>query len=179
MNRPEEPTLSELFWGFAKASISGFGGVLPFARRMIVDDKQWMSEREFAEQFAFCQFLPGANVMNLTVCVGSRMRGAPGALATASGMTVAPILVILLVGMFYNQFGHSPTMQGVFRGLGAVAAGLVVTTALKMGKTLDGGGHFLAAALAFAAIAWLRLPMLQMLAVLAPLSIAYQWWRPR
>ena len=78
MNRPDVPPPAELFLGFAKASISGFGGVLPFARHMLVDDKKWLSEQEFADLFSFSQFMPGANVVNLSVCVGSRFHGPLG-----------------------------------------------------------------------------------------------------
>jgi len=179
MNRPDVPPPAELFLGFAKASISGFGGVLPFARHMLVEDKKWLSEQEFTDLFSFCQFMPGANVVNLSVCVGSRFHGPLGAFAALMGMLVPPIIVILLLGAFYVEFGQTSLMQGLFRGLGAAAAGLVLGTALKMGRTLRGAMPILFAALAFAAIAWLRVPLILMLAVLAPLSIGYQWIRPR
>jgi chromate transporter len=84
--------------------------------------------------------------------------------------------VIIILGTFYAQFGQSPLMQGLFRGLGATAAGLVLSTALKMGQTMAGRMQYVFAALAFAAIAWWRLPLLWMLAVLAPLSIAAHWF---
>lgn len=176
MNRPDVPPLSELFLGFAKASLSGFGGVLPFARHMVVEDKRWLSEKEFADLFSFCQFIPGANVVNLSVCVGARFHGPVGAAVALSGMLLSPMIVIILLGTFYTQFGQSPLMQGLFRGLGAAAAGLVVGTALKMGETLVGRMQYGFAALAFAAIAWWRIPLLWMLAVLAPISIAAHWY---
>ena len=179
MNRPDVPPPAELFLGFAKASISGFGGVLPFARHMLVEDKKWLSEQEFADLFSFSQFMPGANVVNLSVCVGSRFHGPLGAFAALMGMLVPPIIVILLIGAFYVEFGQTALMQGLFRGLGAAAAGLVLGTSLKMGRTLRGAMPILFAALAFAAIAWWRVPLILMLAVLAPISIGYQWIRPR
>ena len=175
MNRPEVPPLAELFLGFAKASISGFGGVLPFARHMLVEDKQWLTEAEFADLFSFCQFMPGANIVNLSVCVGARFHGALGAFCALSGILVPPILVILLLGTFYAQFGQTAVMQGIFRGLGAAAAGLVVATSLKMGRTLSTPVQYGFAALAFGAIAVWRIPLLTMLLVLAPISIGYQW----
>jgi len=183
MSRPavpaSTPPLRELFTAFATASISGFGGVLPFARRMMVEQKQWLSEAEFADLFSFCQFIPGANVVNLSVCVGARFHGPIGAFVALMGMLVPPTLVILLLGTFYVQYGQSPLMRGLFRGLGAAAAGLVVSTALKMGSNLKTGSHYGFAALAFGAIAWWRIPLINMLVVLAPLSIAWQWLRRR
>ena len=175
MNRPEVPPLAELFLGFAKASFSGFGGVLPFARHMVVEDKRWLSEEEFADLFSFCQFIPGANVVNLSVCIGSRFHGPLGAFVALMGMLIPPMIVILLLGYFYVEFGQSALAQGLFRGLGAAAAGLVLATSLKMGRTLRGAMPIVFAALAFAAIAWLRIPLITMLAVLAPLSIGFQW----
>ncbi len=158
------------------ASMSGFGGVLPFARHTVVEDRRWLSEKEFADLFSFCQFIPGANVVNLSICVGARVHGPLGAAVALCGMLVPPIIVIVLLGTFYAHFGQSPLMQGIFRGLGAVAAGLVVSTALKMGQTLAGRMQYAFAALAFGAIAWWRIPLVSMLVVLAPLSIAAHWY---
>jgi chromate transporter len=176
MNRPEAPALSELFMGFAKVSISGFGGVLPFARRMLVEEKAWLDEREFADLFTFCQFIPGANIVNLAVCLGRRFHGPLGACVALAGMLLPPTIVILLLGIFYAQFRTSPLMQGIFRGLGAAAAGLVLTTAVKMARSLIGPAQYVFAALSFAAIAVLRIPLLYVLAALAPVSIAYHWY---
>ncbi|MDB5807352.1 MAG: chromate transport protein ChrA [Betaproteobacteria bacterium] len=175
MERPENPTCAELFLTFAKASATGFGGVLPFARRMIVEEKRWLSEEEFADLFAFCQFIPGANVVNLAICIGARYRGPMGAIAGALGMLVPPMLVILLLGAFYVQFGDLPLAKGVMRGLGAAAAGLVVSVALRLGLTFRAKASYLFAALAFGAIALWRIPLITMLAVLAPASIGWQW----
>jgi chromate transporter len=175
-NRTDVPPLAELFLHFAKASMSGFGGVLPFARRMVVEDRRWLSEKEFADLFSFCQFIPGANVVNLSVCIGARFHGPVGAAVALCGMLIPPTIVIVLIGFFYNAYGQTPLMQGLFRGLGATAAGLVVSTALKMGQTLTGRMPYVFAALAFAAIAWWRIPLLWMLAALAPVSIAAHWF---
>jgi len=175
MERTEVPTCSELFLAFAKASATGFGGVLPFARRMIVDERRWLSEEEFADLFAFCQFIPGANVVNLAICIGARYRGPAGAIAGALGMLVPPMIVIFLLGAFYVQFGDLPLARGIMRGLGAAAAGLVVSVALRMGQTFNTNAQLVFAALAFGAIALWRIPLIGMLAVLAPASIGYQW----
>jgi len=153
MERPEVPTCADLFLAFAKASATGFGGVLPFARRMIVEERRWLSEEEFADLFAFCQFIPGANVVNVAICIGARYRGPAGAIAGFLGMLVPPMIVILLLGAFYVRFGNLPLMQGVLRGLGAAAAGLVVGVALKMGRTFSAKAQYL-----FAAVAFGRLP---------------------
>lgn len=172
---PEVPALFELFWAFAKASISGFGGVLPFARHMIIVEKRWLTELEFANLFSFCQFMPGANVVNLAICIGRRFHGPVGAVVSVLGMLVPPTLVILLLGAFYAQVGEAPVMKGIFRGLGAAAAGLVVGTSLHMARSLKQKAQWVFTALVFGAMAWLRVPLFIMLAVAAPISIGYQW----
>jgi chromate transporter len=179
MERPEVPTCAELFLAFAKASATGFGGVLPFARRLIVEEQRWLSEEEFADLFAFCQFIPGANVVNLAICIGARFRGPAGAIAGALGMLAPPLLVVMLLGAFYMKFGNLPVMQGVLHGLGAAAAGLVVSVGLKMGQTFSAKAQYLFTAAAFGAIALWRIPLITMLAVMAPLSIGWQWMARR
>ncbi len=92
------PTLSELFLGFLKCSISGFGGVLPWARRMIVEDKRWMTPQEFNEGFALSQFLPGPNIVNFAVVFGSRIRGGLGAVAALIGLMGPPVVIVTILG---------------------------------------------------------------------------------
>ena|SRR5215472_15765036 len=67
--------LRELFIGFLKVSLCGFGGGLVWARRVVVEQKQWMDEQEFAETLTLCQLMPGPNIVGITVCVGTKMRG--------------------------------------------------------------------------------------------------------
>src|ERR1700680_2267457 len=85
------PTLSDLFLAFLAISLSGFGGTLPWAYRMVVEKRRWMTASEFSEVFSLCQFLPGANVVNFSVVFGSRMRGARGALVWFFGFGGPPL----------------------------------------------------------------------------------------
>src|SRR5438270_11928657 len=89
-----QPTLPELFLAFAKMSLAGFGGVLVWARRGIVDQHRWMTAEQFNETFALCHFLPGPNFVNLSVVFGSRFRGPPGGVAAFAGL-LAPTVVIV------------------------------------------------------------------------------------
>ncbi|HEY4374690.1 MAG TPA: chromate transporter [Burkholderiales bacterium] len=174
--RTDAPTCWAIFSAFARASATGFGGVLPFARRVVVEEQRWLSDAEFADLFAFCQFIPGANVVNVAVCIGSRYRGVRGAVAGFLGMLVPPLIVIFLLGMFYRTYGDLPLAKGIMRGLGAAASGLVVAVALKMGTSFRTKAPYLFAAASFAAIALWRVPLITMLAVAAPISIGWQWW---
>ena len=91
------PGLFALFVAFAKMSLSGFGGVLAFARRGIVDQHRWMTAEEFNETFALCHFLPGPNIVNLSVVFGARFRGIPGAVAAFAGLLGPPVVIVTVL----------------------------------------------------------------------------------
>src|SRR5262249_21840198 len=130
------PTLLELFFGFARISISGFGGVLAWPRRLLVDEKRWMSPAEFNELYALCQFLPGANVVSLSVMFGARRHGAKGAVVAFLGLVGPGATLMLVVGTLYSHYGGLPHLSGMLAGLAAGAAGLIIGTAARMGEAL-------------------------------------------
>lgn len=145
---------------FSSVGLSGFGGVLPFARRMLVDQRQWMSAEEFNALLGLCQFLPGPNVVNLAVVVGKRYRGALGAIVAPLGLLAGPIVIVLLLAMLYDRYGSLPVAQGMLRGIAAVGCGLLFAMAWRMGLAIKGKFAFLPfTALVVVAIAWLRWPM--------------------
>src|SRR5579871_7064583 len=88
------PDLLTLFVAFAKMSLAGFGGVLAFARRGIVEEHKWMTADEFNETFALCHFLPGPNIVNLSVVFGSRFGGIPGGIAAFAGLVGPPLMLV-------------------------------------------------------------------------------------
>src|SRR6476659_9184765 len=99
------PKLSELFRAFVIISLSGFGGALPWARRMIVEQRNWMTAEEFNEAFALSQFLPGPNVVNFSVVFGSRFGGAPGAAVALAGLMGPPLIIVTALAFLYARFG--------------------------------------------------------------------------
>jgi chromate transporter len=173
------PSHAELFLAFLKITVMGFGGTLPWTRRMFVEQKRWMTPEEFNDVYALCQFLPGPNIVNLTAVFGSRMRGPTGALAAWAGFMVLPFALMVTVGAFYAQYGDVDALRRVLSGIAAAAAGLLIATAAKMVVPLfkDGVGPapFVVLAAA-AAIGVMRWPLLWVLAVLVPVSIALAWW---
>src|SRR5947208_14673589 len=106
-----KPALAELFAAFFTMALHGFGGVLPWARRTIVEDKRWMSAQEFNEAFAVSQFLPGANVVNLAVIFGGRLHGAAGAGVALAGLLIPPMAIVLALGALYGRFGDIEALQ--------------------------------------------------------------------
>jgi chromate transporter len=175
---PLHVTTSALFRGFLKIGVSGFGGVLPFAHRMLVDRQRWLTEQEFTEALSLGQFLPGPNIVNVAVIVGRRFRGTVGACAAALGLMLLPLVIVVLLAMLFAEFAHVPAVRGACGGVSAAASGLVLAMALKMARPMRREPLRLAiAATAFVAIALLRVPLLWALAALAPLSIGIAWWR--
>jgi chromate transporter len=177
---PTERTigLAELFLGFASAGLSGFGGVLPFARRMIVEERRWMSEREFIEVLSLGQFLPGPNVANVSVMIGARYQGVLGSIAAFSGLMLPPFAITIALGALYQRYGHVPTVEHVFTGVTAAASGLLLGTAGKLARPLlKQPAALLFLLLAFVGIALLRWPLILVLLGLAPFSVAAFWPR--
>ncbi len=173
------PTLTALFMGFLSVGLMGFGGVLPLARRMIVEEKRWLGAAEFTERLALCQFLPGGNVINLSVAVGLEFRGWGGAVVALLGLTAAPTTLAVALGALYARNAHDPRVQHLVAGLAAAAAGLLVATALKMLIPLRGNLRALAVVVTgFAAIALLRLPLLPVMLTLLPASVLLMRGKP-
>src|SRR5882724_224699 len=155
------PSISELFRAFFRMALHGFGGVLPWARRAIVEDKRWMTAHEFNEAFAVAQFLPGANVLNLAVIFGARMHGAAGAVAALAGLLIPPVAIVLTLGALYARFGDVAALQRVIAGVAAAAVGMIGGAVIKMMLPLarEGVPALAVAAAAFAAVGILRYPL--------------------
>lgn len=173
-------TTRELFVGFLTVGLSGFGGVLPFARRMLVDKRRWLTELEFNEVLSLAQFLPGPNIVNVSIIVGRRFQGPIGALAATLGLMLMPLIIILLLAALYGQFAQIEAVRGAANAVSAAAAGLMLAVSFKMARPIRKTPWQVGISLiAFAAIGVARLPLLWVLAVLAPLSVGMAWWNRR
>jgi chromate transporter len=144
--------------------LQGFGGVLAVVQRELVEKKRWMTREEFVEEWAVAQIMPGPNVINLAITLGWRYFGMRGSLVALAGMLAVPLLVVLTLALVYAQFSGNPQVAGALRGMGAVAAGLVFATALKLVPALKKNvlgvpTSAVLGVLAFACIAWLKLPL--------------------
>ena len=180
--RPAAPQIKtgELFWGFLKIGVSGFGGVMPFAHRMLVERRRWLTEQGFTEALSLAQFLPGPNIVNLSVIIGRRFQGPVGAVTATLGLMLMPLVIVLLFAMLFAEFAHIDAVRGACNGVSAAASGLMLSVALKMSRPMRRVPLQLCiGAITFMAIALMRLPLLWALAVLAPLSIGIAWRRRR
>jgi chromate transporter len=178
------PGLIALFVAFSKMSLAGFGGVLVFARRAIVEQHRWMTADEFNETFALCHFLPGPNIVNLSVVFGSRFRGIAGAFAAFAGLVGPPVVVVTVLAALYVRFGEVEALRRILSGVSCAAVGLLISVVFRMMMPLvrkrDLVGLVVLAAV-FIAIGLLRLPLPAVLLVAIPLSIAItlvKWRRP-
>jgi chromate transporter len=169
------PSLIELFLAFAKMALAGFGGVLYWARRGIVDQHRWMTADEFNDTYALCHFLPGPNIVNLSFVFGSRFRGIAGGIAAFSGLVGPPAVIAAILAALYIRFGEIDVLRRILAGVACAAIGLLIATALRMMMPLvkrrDIVGFALLVAV-FIAIGVLRLPLAAVLLVAIPLSIA-------
>ena len=166
-------TVVALFLVFTEISMSSFGGAIAWARRILVDRRGWLTEREFAELFGLCQTVPGPSIVNLAIYLGTRHHGVIGATAAASGFLLPPLVVLLPLGILYGQAAHFEAVRAGLHGVAAAAAGMLLATGLKMAQPYRRQPEALAiAGLAFLAVGWLHWPLLLVLAVLAPCSIA-------
>lgn len=178
--KAERPSLTELFSAFAIVSLSGFGGALPWARRMIVEQKRWMTTHEFNETFALSQFLPGPNLVNFSVVFGSRIGGALGAVATLGGLLGPPLVIVTVLAALYARFGELEVLSRILAGIATTAAGLLIAVVAKMAAPLfTRRWHSgpLIAILAFTGVAVMHWPLPWVFAGLAPVSIAFAWFK--
>jgi chromate transporter len=175
------PTLSELFIAFATISLSGFGGVLAWSRRMMVEERKWLTPEQFNETYALCAMLPGGNILNFSVIFGQRFRGAPGSLVAIAGLMGPPLLLIMIVGALYAHYGDLPVFRRMLTAVASAAAGLMMATAVKMAQPLFRGGKITAPLIVlatFVSIGILHWSMPLVLIVIVPISIAVAWVRP-
>ena len=172
---PNQPGLLELFLAFAKMSLAGFGGVLVWARRGIVEQHRWMTAEEFNETFALCHFLPGPNIVNLSVVFGSRFRGIAGGVAAFAGLVGPPMLIATALAALYAHYGDIDALRRTLAGVACAAVGLLIAVVFKMMMPLikrrDVTGLVIMIAV-FAAIGLVRWPLQIVLLVAIPLSLA-------
>jgi chromate transporter len=172
------PGLAELFFAFAKMSLAGFGGVLVWARRGIVEQHRWMTAEEFNETFALCHFLPGPNIVNLSFVFGSRFAGFAGGLAAFAGLIGPPMLIAIVLAALYAHYGELEMLRRILAGVACAAVGLLIAVVLRMAMPLfrkrDVAGMLMLVAV-FIAIGVLRLPLQVVLLIGVPLSLLVTW----
>lgn len=174
-------SLAELFLAFNRLALQGFGGVLPIAQRELVERRGWLTKAEFVELLSVGQVLPGPNVVNLALMYGDRCFGWRGALAACAGMLLLPLGIVIAAAVLYQQLASQPMVAGALRGMGAVAAALVLSTGVKLAGALGRNPLGLKVGLVYALatagmVGGLRWPMVAVVAGLGGLSMAHVAW---
>jgi chromate transporter len=178
LTQPQSKT--DLFMTFSRMALQGFGGVLTVVQRELVERKRWMTLTQFIEEWSVAQIMPGPNVVNLCLMIGGRYFGLPGALAALAGLLFLPLVLVLVLAIAFGGIADSPYAQGALRGMGAVAAGLIVATGLKLSSALPANVMgwrvcLVLALLTFAAVGLLRWPLALVLLGLGVLASAYAY----
>ena len=193
-----------LFVAFSSLALSGFGGVLPFAYRALVEQRKWLDAREFASLLAIAQVMPGPTICNLSVMIGQRYAGFAGSCAALAGMVLAPSLIVVALGVAWQHYGDLVAVKRALGGMSAVAIGLILATAVKMGinvfrpeprpivtQSLDAptvgarywtvqrSAQIVLCALGFVGVGVLRWPLAAVVAALGPIAIALSWFFDR
>jgi chromate transporter len=163
---------SELFFGFLKIGLLGFGGIAPWARHVIVEERQWVTDKEFAAILGVGQILPGPNTMNAAVMLGDRFQGVTGVLLCLVGQMVMPLVIVTSLALVYQRFASVPEVRAALIGAAAAAAGLVLGTALKMTQKIEPSPlALLVTVVPFVAIGLLDWPLVPVVITTVPLSI--------
>ena len=171
-----------LFGVFTRLALQGFGGVLPVAHHALVERERWLSPQQFVELLTIGQVLPGPNIINISILLGDRFFGWRGAAAATAGLLTLPLFIVLSLAMVYQRFADVPAVAGALRGMGAVAAGLIIGTAIKLSRTLKNNplgrpaGYALAGA-TLVLVGFLRWPMVWVVLGLGSVGMALAAWR--
>ena len=174
------PTELDLFFGFLSASVRGFGGVFVMGRRMLVEERQWLTPDEFVELLGVCQFLPGANIVNLSVAVGQRFRGWRGSIAALTGILAAPAAISVVLAALFMKYASIPQVSHAMGAVAAAAAGMVIGMAIKMAAPLLRKDWVQAVPIGLGtllAVGVLHWPLIAVLLVLGPAGVGLAWMR--
>ena len=169
-------TLGELFIGFFLIGARAFGGVLPWAHRVMVEERRWVTPKDFAETIALCQFLPGPNVGNASVVYGRRWFGVSGAVVAFLGLFAFPFVWVLALAMLYADLATLPIVRATITGVGIAGAGLFIGTAIKLGRPLARKPvALLIVAGCFVAVGLARMTLLVVLPVALAVALVAAW----
>lgn len=173
-------SMRELFVGFLLIGLMGFGGIQASANYVIVERNKWLTPREFVELFGVCSILPGGNFLNATVMLGDRFQGPLGSVVGLTALMLAPLLILLALAHGYNTFSHLPDVEAAVAGAAAAAAGLIIGTSARLIAGLRRGWPSVVFGVAtFAAVGLLRVPLVWVVGLIVPISVAVALYRLR
>jgi chromate transporter len=172
-------TLPMLFATCLRMGVLSFGGGLSgWLYREFVRKHRWISEEDFASSLAIAQMLPGANVVNLVVCMGEQLRGPPGALTCIFGFLVGPFFAVIALSAIVARISHASDLEAGLLGVAAAATGMLIVVGWHGTRRAYRQWWTLAVmAVVVVAVGVLQWPLLPVVACVAPVSIAISWKR--
>ena len=179
---PQPASPGELLRAFSWLALQGFGGVVPVAQRELVERRRWLTREQFVETLSIGQVLPGPNIVNLALIIGDRFFGLRGAFAALTGLIAVPLAIVMALAVLYTHWASHPMVAGALRGMGAVAAGLILATGIKLLSSLahnplGRAGCALALLATFVVVGLLRWPMAYAVLGIGAATVALAWHR--
>lgn len=171
-------SLTQLLLLFARIGLTSFGGGLSaWLYREIVDRRSWLNDDEFLGALTMSQILPGSNVVNLSIYIGHRLRGALGSLIAVLALLLPPMIVVVLLSIVFQRLGNLGWLHDFLEGVAAAAIGLTASVGLRSARrALDSGFWPILLILAvFIAVGLLHWPLVPVTLVLAACSLAISW----
>ncbi len=179
MDNDSKVSLASLYGVFLQVGLISFGGGLSsWVHREIVGVRRWVTEEEFMAGYALGQILPGVNSTNLTIYIGQHLRGAIGASVALAGLLSGPFVVVIAAGLAYRYLLQIPGFEAAMAGIAAVAVGMLIRLGLVFARRFR--WHWIPALITtatFVAVGILNWPLVPVVLVLAPVSIAAAWPR--
>ena len=156
------PSFADAIWQWARIGLLSFGGPaaqIALMHRIVVDEKHWLSEKQYLNALSFCMLLPGPEAMQLATYTGWRLHGVRGGLAAGLLFVSPGAIVVLTLAFIYSVYGNVPILEALFYGIKAVVLVIVIEALLRISKrALTGLVHRLIACLAFIGIFFFHLP---------------------
>lgn len=154
------------------------GGLTAWFHREVVLVRGWLTDEEFFSGYALAQILPGVNSTNMAVYIGQHLRGALGSTAALLGLLSGPFVIVIAAAAVYHHLVALPGFAAIMAGVAAAAVGML----FRMGMTSARSAHrhipsLLVLVATFVAVGIMQWPLLPVLLVMAPVSIAASWPR--
>lgn len=182
MNKPEYPaSITAIFLVFFHIGAFSFGGGLSgWVFREVVVIRRWIDEDEFFSGMALGQILPGANITNLSIFIGNKLKGPLGAAAALAGLLAVPFFAVIALASVYSILKTMPAVEAALDGMAAAAIGLILVIALKGARRALRRPEAIAAfAVTFVLVGLLHWSLLTVVLNVGPLSVLAAWFRRR
>jgi chromate transporter len=179
IDSPKPPSIAVIFGIFFRIGLFSFGGGLSgWVYREVVLQRGWMDEDEFMSGLALSQVLPGANITNLTVYVGQKLRGSVGAATAFAGLLTAPFFAVIALASGYSYLRELSYADAAMDGIAAAAIGMLLIVAGRgVARAVRRPEATIALLVTFVTVGLLHWSLLLVAAVVGPLSVLAAWFR--